>query len=145
MKSAPKKNVRDIIIERITEVTNTKELKFTKAQIEAIAQALLPQKNGGSNQTKVNEDGLVFCNYYNEYLSPELFKKTPQGKYPPMSIDGTKMRQKSLTLDKQMNKEISAAFLNGTEINKEDLIKKYAKLKENITLIDETEEKPKRA
>jgi len=62
-----------------------------------------------------------------------------------MSIDGTKMRQKSLTLDKQMNKEISAAFLNGTEINKEDLIKKYAKLKENITLIDETEEKPKRA
>ncbi len=145
MATAIKKNVRDIIIERITEVTNTKELKFTKAQIEALAEALKPQKNGGSANIKINEDGDVFCNYYNEYLNSELFKKTPQGKYPPMSINGTKLRQKSLTLDKQMNKEISAAFINGTEINKEDLIKKYADLKSKITLIDETEEKPKRA
>ena len=143
--SAPKKNVRDIIISRITEVVETKELKFSDKQIEALMTALEPQKNGGSHNVKVNEDGLVFCNYFTEYLSPDKFKKTPADKYPPMSIDGTKLRQKSLTLDKQMNKEISEAFLKGTEINKEDLIKKYAKLKSEITIIDETEDKPARA
>ncbi len=132
MATAIKKNVRDIIIERITAVTNTKELKFSKEQIEALAQALLPQKNGGTSQTKVNEDGMIFCNYYKEYLTPDKFKKTPQDKWPPMSIDGTKLRQKSLTLDKQMNKEISEAFLSGTKINKKELIEKYDKLKEEI-------------
>lgn len=140
-----KKNIRDIITERIAEVTNTKELKFTKAQIEAIAAALLPQRNGGNSHDKVNEAGLVYCNYFNEYLPSDKFKKTPQDKWPPMSIDGTKLRQKSLTLDKQMNKEISEAFLSGTEINKADLIKKYDDLKSKISLIDETEDKPARA
>ncbi len=142
---ALKKNVRDIIISRITDVVKTEELKFSKKQIEALMEALKPQKNGGSANIKVNEDGDVFCNYYNEYLSPELFKKTPNDKYPPMSINGTKLRQKSLTLDKQMNKEISEAFLSGKTINKEDLIKKYDKLKSEISLIDETEDTPARA
>ena len=128
-----KKNVRDVIISRVTDVLNDESLKFSKKQIIGILEALEP-KQGGSAQTKIDDDGMVYCNYYKEYLSPDNFKLTPNGKYPPMSIDGTKMRQKSLTLDKQMNKEISEAFLSGKTIIKEDLIKKYDALKSEITL-----------
>lgn len=130
MLSTKKKNVRDIIIERITEVTNNGS--FSKEQIEAIAEAMKPQRNGGTSQVKVNEDGLIFCNYFKEYMTEDNFKKTPTDKYPPMSIEGTKLRQRILTLDKQMNKEISEAFLSGTTINKNELLKKYDDLKAEV-------------
>lgn len=134
MVDTKKKNVRDIIVERITEVTNTKELKFSKAQIDAIVEALKPQRSGGVSQIKVNDKGLIFCNYFKKYMSSEEFKKTPLDKWPPMSIEGTKLRQRILTLDKQMNKEISEAFLSGTKINKNELIEKYDKLKSALII-----------
>ena len=56
----PKKNVRDIISERINLTLNVEDLKFSKKQIEAIKEALLPQRAGGSANIKINEDGLVF-------------------------------------------------------------------------------------
>ena len=113
---------RNIFIPEDGITLNVEDLKFSKKQIAAIQEALLPQRNGGSANIKINDDGLVFCNYYKEYLAPEMFKKTPSDKYPPMSIEGTKLRQRLMTLDKQMNKEISEAFLKGTKINKEELI-----------------------
>ena len=127
-----KQNVRDIITARVNEVLSIKDLKFTKAQLEVITEAMKPQRTGGSANIKINDDGLVFCNYYKEYLEPEMFKKTPSDKYPPMSIEGTKLRQRLMTLDKQMNKEISEAFLNGTKIDKAALIKKYDNLKAEV-------------
>ena len=129
-----KKNVRDIILSRVNDVLSDKTLKFNKAQIEAIQAALAPQR-GGSAHVKENEDGLVYCNYFKDYLSPELFKKTPQDKWPPMSIEGTKRRQKHLTLDKQMNKEISEAFLKEEDIDKSALVKKYEKLHKEVDTV----------
>jgi len=139
-----KKTVRDVIIDRVLLVTEDKDLKFSKKQIESIMMALQPSKSGGGNSVKLNEDGDVYCNYFKTYLSPTEFKKTPQDKWPPMCIRGTKLRAKLVTLDKQMNKEISEAFLKGTDINKAELIAKYDLLKKNVDIQDTTEDKPKR-
>ena len=130
--STVKKSVREILTNRVNEVLEDKDLKFSKKQIEAIMLSLEPTKGGGGGQSKVNEEGLVYCNYFKEYMHQEEFKKTPQGKWPPMSINGTKLKSKLNTLDKQMNREISEAFIKGIDINKEELIAKYEQLKAEV-------------
>lgn len=129
---AQSKSIRAIITERINVVLKDKSLKFTEKQILELTEALKPQRNGGSTNVKVNDEGLVYCNYFKVYMTEDNFKKTPNDKYPPMSIEGTKLRQKTLTLDKQMNKEISEAFINETKIDKKALIAKYDKLKSEV-------------
>lgn len=129
------KTVRDVIIERLSIVLNNDTLLFTPEQVEAIMIATEPNRSGGTS-TKVNAEGDVYCNYFERYLPESEFKVSPKGKYPPMSVNGTKLRQKSLTLDKQMNKEISEAFLKGITIKKDEIVKKYDDLKSNLTTGD---------
>ncbi len=142
-----KKSVRDVIALRVTEVLINQDLGFTDAQRAAIEEALMP-KRGGSTHIKINEDGDVYCNYFEAYINPSKFKKLPNGKYGPLSIDGQKIKQKLATLEKQMNREISTAFIQDKSIDKSALFEKYEKLKQVVIdeakTIDTTEDKPKR-
>ena len=45
---------------------------FTETLIDNLAAHFAPQAGGGTS-TKINEDGDVWCNYYNVYLPAESF------------------------------------------------------------------------
>lgn len=131
-----KKNMRDIISERINIVLNDENLKFDDVQKLAILEAIKAKK-GNHISTKINDDGNVYCNYYKTYLPKEEFKQLPNGKYPPMSIKGQKVSNFIKTLEKDFKDKLAKAFLEDKDLdyiqglknyylnNKDDKIKEF--------------------
>ena len=70
--------------------------------------------------TKVNENGEVYCSYFETYLPADRFKPNSKGKFPSMSIEGKKLATKQKNAVNKAINETMKAFRN-KEITADEL------------------------
>ena len=93
---------------------------------------------------KVDENGNVYCTYFEEYLPAEEFKQTKNGKYPSMSIEGKKLATKQKNAVNKAINETMKAF-RAKEISADELDNILATIEANakVKFPKGTEELPK--
>jgi hypothetical protein len=70
--------------------------------------------------TKVNEEGLVFCNYFGKYMPAEAFHTSTKGKIDSMSIEGKKLHRTQKSMVNKANNEVLKQYRAG-EITAEEM------------------------
>jgi len=63
-----------------------------------------------STSTKVNEDGLVYCTYFGEYLPAEDFHTSAKGKIDSMSVAGKKLHRTQKSMVNKATNEVLKQF-----------------------------------
>jgi hypothetical protein len=96
--------------------------KGTEAEFKTLLLAKLntfSPKTGGGVSTKVNNDGLVYCNYFDDYYAPSEFKtKLNKAKtaevYKANCIEAETILRKIKILRYNVEKQVMANFMDRT-------------------------------
>lgn len=76
--------------------------------------AVIGPKTGGGVSDKVNENGEVYCNYFDTYLPADAFNTKTNGKYKANSVEAEKIIRKIKTLKAAAVRGLTAALRAGT-------------------------------
>lgn len=75
---------------------------------------------GSTSSTKINEEGLVYCTYFGEYLPKEEFHVSAKGKIDSMSIAGKRLHRVQKSMVNKATSEVLKQF-RAKEISSDEM------------------------
>lgn len=103
--------VQSFINDNVASFKANKAEDFETSLLKAMRELLAPKKRGGAVSNKM-KDGLVYCNYFKDYFSPESFKTRTNGKPKANCIEAEKILRKlknlKITVEKKATNDLRA-------------------------------------
>ena len=110
--------VQSIVNDKVASFKANKAEEFEATLLEALKSILQPKKGGGAVSDKV-KDGLVYCNYFKAYFSPESFKTRTNGKPKANCIEAEKILRKlkhlKISVEKKATNDLRAKRITQDE------------------------------
>lgn len=116
---------KELILNRVMEAMEANSELFSAEAKKVIIEAF----NSKKQVKKIDNEGRVYCNYFNKYLDKSLFNVDKNGKYKSLSKIGVKYRNREKVLKEKLNKELANLLfddkIKDIDKTKEKLLKDY--------------------